>query len=48
MNYCRDCKDTLVDPVEWKYGYCLLCLSIHLEKLDEALTELYWDFDEGV
>lgn len=45
MNYCRDCEDILVDPIEWRYGFCLWCLSIRLEKLDEQVSDLWWDDD---
>ena len=42
MNFCRDCQDILVDPVEWRYGYCLICLTIHLEKLDREIMDLWY------
>jgi hypothetical protein len=49
MNYCRDCKDFLIHSIEWRYGYCLYCLVIRLEKLDESLTELWWEgFDDAI
>lgn len=42
-NYCGECEDILIDPIEWRWGYCLYCLSIKFEQLDEALADLWYD-----
>lgn len=46
-NYCPDCEDTLIDPIEFKWGYCLICLSIRLAKMDQALVDLYYEEQDG-
>jgi len=45
MNYCADCKEILVGPLEWRYGKCSYCLMVDMEKSDRE----FWDrwFDEG-
>jgi len=45
MNFCDECGETLLFPVEWRYGLCATCISIALEKMDNELTDLW--FNEG-
>lgn len=44
-NFCGKCNDILLDPVEFRWGYCVFCLSIMLEKMDVELQDFYWDDD---
>jgi hypothetical protein len=44
-NFCGECGDILLDPIEFRWGLCVWCLSIKLEKMDVALTDYYWDDD---
>lgn len=45
MNYCRDCLELLLCPTEWRFGFCLVCLSIRLEKMDEEVRDLWFEED---
>ena len=48
-NYCGRCMDILVDPTEFRWGYCLICISIMLEEMDYRVADLYWDdFDDAI
>jgi hypothetical protein len=46
-NFCGECNDILVDPIEFRWGYCLWCLTIMLEKMDARIADMYYDDDEG-
>lgn len=45
-NFCGECDDILLDPVEFRWGYCVFCLSIMLEKFDARIADMYYEEED--
>jgi hypothetical protein len=47
MNYCASCGDILVEPIEWRFGYCAWCLAVVFEQFDELIADYWFDQMDG-